>query len=161
MTGLEEQNSVPSRIAVVPGSLRRPPSYPADLGVLFRLLVLWLQCGQSLPSLWHQRAIMQMSSSLSSTSSSTSFLRSHARCIAHCSTCLENFFYFAPALMIRSVPSSQYASAYRFGAQATREQGDAVLYVNKCSPVSQLVNSMALPSSLPPTMQKPSNEKPR
>lgn len=31
MTGLEEQNSVPSRIAVVPGSLRRPPSYPADL----------------------------------------------------------------------------------------------------------------------------------
>lgn len=62
---------------------------------------------------------------------------------------MGSFLYFAPALMIRSVPSSQYASAYRLGAHATREHGDAVLYVNKCSPVSQLVNSIALPRHFP------------
>ena len=55
--------------------------------------------------------------------------------------------YLLPALapIIRRLPISVYASAYRFGAQATVGDGDAVLYVHKCSPVSDRLISSPLP----------------
>lgn len=64
-----------------------------------------------------------------------------------CVTNAGKLSYLLPALapMIRRLPKSVYASAYRFGAQATVGDADAVLYVQRCSPVSDKLISRPLP----------------